>query len=86
MKIKIEFDGQTYYRDCSWAYRWTGRIMDSPEWLTDMIADGDAMIVPGRLGKKDILFRTANGYPYADPGDIIIKDGSKIDVIRNVEP
>lgn len=83
MRIKIEFDNQTYYRVCEKAYRWTGNLKDAPEWLTDMIADGDAMIVR----PKGLLFiDRSNGFPRADVGDTIIMEGKAIDVIRRTVP
>lgn len=78
MKITITFDDKTYYRDCGEAYRWTGVIKDAPDWLTDLLADKEAIIVRG----SGIFFITVHGYPHADIGDIIVKDGNKIDVIR----
>lgn len=79
MRIKIEFDNQTYYRTCSWAYRWTGVVKDAPDWLTDIILNEDAIVMKSN---RDIVFVTVNGYPRAGVGDIIVKDGQIIDVIR----
>ena len=83
MKIKIEFEWQAgpsecYYRTCTYVHRWTGSVKEAPDWLTDLIADKEAIVVPG----KGIFFITANGSPHADIGDIIVVDGKRIDVIR----
>lgn len=81
MKIMITFDDQVYYRSCDYAYRWLGVVKVSPDWLTDMIADGDAVVI---RSTAEILFKTINGYPRAEVGDVIIKNGEHIDVIRSV--
>lgn len=84
MRIKIEFDGQTYYRNCSEAYRWTGVIRDAPDWLTDYIAEDMAIIA--KADRALLFINLRNGWPRANVGDIVIQDGENIDVIRRTEP
>lgn len=83
MRIKIELDGEVYYRVCSWAYRWTGKLKGSPDWLIRYVEDEEAIVT----NNKSFLFiSTASGFPRADIGDIIVKDGQYIDIIRNTKP
>lgn len=52
--------------DC---FIWTGTLKNAPEWLVDMVGEGDAMIGV----KKMLSIKYKNGYAQADPGDIVIR-------------
>ena len=54
--------------DC---FVWTGSLKTAPEWLADMIGEGDAMI--SKTTGKMLSIKYRNGYAQADPGDIIIR-------------
>ncbi len=82
MKIRVSFEDKVYHRTCSHAYRWTGVVKDSPDWLTDMLGNDEAIVAKSN---RDIMFTTINGYPRACIGDIIVRDGQNIDVIRSTE-
>jgi hypothetical protein len=78
MKIMVEMNGAHYYRTCSDAHHWDGVVRTAPDWLQDMMADGDATLTK----EKMLTMRTKNGYIIADVGDIIVCDGDNIDIMR----
>lgn len=84
MRIKIEFNGEVYYRACSEAYRWTGHLKGSPDWLVQYVEDEEAVVAKG--DRAFLFIGIKNGFPRASVGDIIVKDGEYIDIIRKAEP
>lgn len=52
------------------AFVWTGSIREAPEWVMDLIADGEAWQMK-RFKSLTIKFK--NGFVTADPNDIVIR-------------
>jgi hypothetical protein len=64
-------------------FKWSGSLKDAPDWVADMVGEGDAMI--SKTTGKMISIKYKNGYAQADPGDIIVRVNKDIYSVIHVK-
>ena len=78
MKITVTTGSVTASITCSDCFIWDGVLKNAPDYIIDLVADGDAFVAKA----KHLVINHVNGQCIADVGDMIYKQKQSYHVIR----